>query len=180
MLVGWGIPLAIIGLYDTAIGQGFLPNNCPRLGELLNNWNTHWLYIWLVIGALLFITVTFEGTYRIYRKAVKNDISQIVEELLSIGIYTDVPVNITRVLYHDKEKLAVGLFDGATSNMDKLVLSQLNLRKIVGLEQRKVRVYGSDNVRDEGYWVLTELGKDVVLYLQKNQQVLHKEGSLSQ
>lgn len=115
---------------------------------------------------------------RAYKRRV--DIKQIVKELLSVGIYTDCPVNITRILYHDREKLATGLSNEVASVQDKLVLSQLNSRKIVQLEQRKVRVYGSDNVRDEGHWILTELGKSVILYLQKNQQVLHKEGSLSE
>jgi hypothetical protein len=107
-------------------------------------------------------------------------IRQIVFGLVNLGIYSDCPVNITRILYHDREKLAVGLSDEVASNQDKLVLHQLNLREIVRLEQRKVRIYGSDNVRDEGYWVLTELGKKVILYLEKNPQVLHNEGSVSQ
>jgi len=109
----------------------------------------------------------------------RPNIKQLVEELLSVGIYTDCPVNITRILYHDRDKLTVGLSDEVASEQDKLVLPQLNLHNIVQLEQRKVRVYGSDNVRDEGYWILTELGKKVIKYLQENQQVLDKEGSLS-
>jgi len=48
------------------------------------------------------------------------------------------------------------------------------------LEQQKVKVYGSENVRDAGYWILTELGKEVIRYLEANQQVLDKEGSLSE
>lgn len=109
-----------------------------------------------------------------------TNIKSVVDELVSIGIYSDVPVNITRILYHDRDKLVVGLSDEVASNQDKLVLHQLNLRNIVELEQRKTGIYGSDNVRNEGYWILTELGKKIILYLQQNKQVLDKEGSLNE
>jgi hypothetical protein len=176
VFVGWVLPYGLGGIYDFLQGQGFLLTTWPRLSQVIPSWLPP---IWLVAGAIAIIVITFEGAYRIYRKATKNDISQIVEELLSVGIFTDMPVNITTVLYNDREKLENGLSDEVATNVEKLVLSQLNLRKIVQLEQRKVKVYGSYNVRDEGYWVLTELGKDVILYLQKNQQVLDREGSLS-
>ncbi len=97
--------------------------------------------------------------------------------MLSEGIFTDEPVNITRILYALREKLSVGLHDYEASVQDRLVLEQLNLRNIVQLEQRKVKVFGSDNVRDESYWILTELGKSVILYLQKNKQILCMAGS---
>lgn len=133
--------------------------------------------IGISVGIFVVILAVIRVIWFFIKKGQKEDIKQIVEELLSIGIYTDVPVNITRILYHERKKLAVGLSDEIASNQDKLVLEQLNIHKIVRLEQRKVRVYGSDNVRDGGYWVLTELGNDVILYLQSNQQVLHEKGS---
>ena len=137
-----------------------------------------WYVVGMVIGVALIIWGLLKNPESATATNPLEDIKQVVDELLTIGIYSDKPVNITRILYHDREKLASGGFpDYEASVQDKLVLEQLNLRKIVQLEQRKVKVYGSDNVRDEGYWILTELGKSVILYLQTNQQVLDKEGS---
>ena len=92
-----------------------------------------------------------------------------------MGIFSDVPVNITRILYKLRDKLNVGLSDYEASVQDKLVLSQLNLHKVVQLEQR--RTASGPRMYDQGYWVLTELGKEVILYLKANEQVLDKEGS---
>lgn len=117
------------------------------------------------ISVAVFVTILF-----LIKVMLSFHIKYVVKKLLSVGIYTDAPVNITRILYYHREELAVGLPDDKTSIQDKSVLGQLNLRNIVQLEQRKT---GS-------YWILTELGKRVILYLQKNQQVLDKEGSLSQ
>lgn len=102
----------------------------------------------------------------------------IVEELKSLSIFDDSsPGDLIRVFYYLRDKLAVGMCECEASVQDKLVLTQLNLHKIVRLEQRQkasgLRMY------DEGFWVLTELGKEVILYLQTNKQVLDKEGSQS-
>ena len=131
------------------------------------------------VGIPICLVMVFIGILLLIRAYKKQSVKQVVRELLSKGIYTDVPVNILRILYHDREKLVAGFSDEVASNQDKLVLHQLDLRKIVKLEQRKVRIYGSDNIRDEGYWILTELGKDVIKYLQANPQVLDKEGAVS-
>lgn len=137
---------------------------------------------WYVVGMVIGIALIMWGLLKNPEPRTATNppkvIKQVVDELLTIGICSVMPVNITRILYKLGSKLEVGLSDEVASNQDKLVLSQLNLRKIVQLEQRKVKVYGSDNMRDEGYWILTELGKDVIRYLQVNKQVRDKEGSL--
>ena len=191
MLIIWGV----VATYDT-VAQQFLPQlSLPSIFELTySRFPVFGWRLWFVIGLILVLLAALESAYR-RKKAFeakiselenklnaqsKSNIQQVVGELLSIGLYTDMPINIARILYHDKDKLAVGFSNEVTTNLDKLYLTELNLRKIVKLEQRKVRIYGSDNVRDEGYWILTELGKDVILHLQENQQVLDKEGSLKQ
>lgn len=105
-------------------------------------------------------------------------IEQVVDELKTIRIIDGRSGNITRILYHDREKLAVGLSNYETSVQDKLVLAQLNLRKIVKLEQR--RTASGPRQYDEGFWVLTELGKEVILYLEKNKQILDYRGKVGQ
>ena len=144
----------------------------------IGGWVNQQVAIGLLIGAGVWTAVSL---IRWRRKTKTEQPTAItVEKLLKVGIFVGHPVNITRILYALREKLAIGLSDEVASEQDKLVLSQLNLRNIVQLKQRKVKVYGSDNVRDEGYWVLTELGKEVIKYLQANKQVLDKEGSLSE
>jgi len=84
----WSTPFALIGVYDTAIGQGFLPSNFPKVGATLSNWNPDWLYIWLLFGAILFIIFTFEGVYRLtYRNpSLKIDIHDSKSESLISAI----------------------------------------------------------------------------------------------
>lgn len=105
----------------------------------------------------------------------KSNIKKIIDEILSTRDYPEKTIYILRVLYHDREKLTQGLYSGNATSLDKLVYHQLILHDIVRLEQRKERIYGSDNTKDVGYWVLTDRGKEVIRYLQKNQQVLHNE-----
>lgn len=107
----------------------------------------------------------------------KPNIKILIEEILSTKDYPEKTVYILRVLYHDREKLTQGLYSGNATPLDKLVYHQLNLHDVVRLEQRKERIYGSDNTQDVGYWILTERGKEVIKYLQKNPQVLRKEDS---
>ena len=162
----------VIGLYDTLVGE-FYPD-LPRVGTVLPQ--IRW-WGWLILLLIVILFAVVEGAYRISKRLGSEDISQIIKKLLSETDYPDKPVYILRVFYHDREKLAEGLSNEVATSHDKVVLHQLNLHDLVKLEQRKVRIYGSDNTRDEGYWILTELGKKLVKYLQKNQQVLHKEGS---
>lgn len=188
-LLRWGVwptiltLIGVVGFYDTVAAQFFPDNKLPKVINVMSWWD--WRY-WVILLLVVTWIASAEGSYRREKKkeehSEKENIKQIVDELLTIGIYEDKHVNITRILYKDREKLAVGLPDDvtATSIQDKLVLHQLNLRNIVQLEQRKEGTYGSANVRDKGYWILTELGKDIILYLQKNPQVLDNEGSLSQ
>ena len=163
--VQWYLPPLLLDPFD--IAERLFKVNYPP---------PQWL-AWFLFGLGWFIAIIL--TYHELRKQNmaldKQDINRVVGELLSVGIYTDCLVNITRILYRDKDKLAAGLLDREASVQDKLVLAQLNLRNIVKLEQRqRVAVRGSF---DEGYWVLTELGKDVILYLEENKQVLDTEGS---
>ena len=84
----WSTPFALIGVYDTAIGQGFLPSNYPKVGTILNNWNQNWLYIWLSFGAILFIIFTFEGAYRLTHRnpSLEIDIHDSKSESLTSAI----------------------------------------------------------------------------------------------
>ena len=100
----------------------------------------------------------------------------IVEELKSLSIFDDSsPGGLIRVFYYLRDKLVVGMSECEASVQDKLVLPQLNLHKIVRLEQRQKAT--ESRTYDKGFWILTELGKSVIVYLQMNKQVLDKEGS---
>lgn len=182
--------IAVLGLITLFFGGsiiGWLEDYFPVFG-----WR-----ILVIIGLILLIVILVEGSYRVHRKQkkeicelkeqrellkkenAKDNIEKVVNELTKIGIYSDKPVNITRILYHDREKLAVGLSEYEASDQDRRVLTQLNLSKIVQLEQRR-RISGQvQGGYDEGFWVLTNLGKEVILYLGKNPQVLGKAGSLA-
>ncbi len=98
-----------------------------------------------------------------------NDVEQVVEELLGVGIFPDMPVIILRILYHDKDDLKIGLSyrKVLASEQDKLVYGEFIIRNIVQLKQ----------LETGDILVLTELGKGVILYLEKNPQVLRTEGS---
>jgi uncharacterized Tic20 family protein len=179
-ILGW----ILMGLdLFTALGAFEFYSKIPVL-QSFPIWG--WLLL-LIIGLLFAPFFAFHKLRKekdVIEKRIKEikgyDIETVIADLLSVGIYSDMPINITRILYHDREQLAVGLSNdsGGVTTMTNLVLQQLNIRKIVQLEQRKERIYGSDNVQDKGYWILTELGKNVILYLQNNQQILKKEGSL--
>jgi hypothetical protein len=108
---------------------------------------------------------------------VTSSIQTLIDEILSTKDYPEKTIYILRVLYHDREKLMEGLYSGNATPLDKRVYHQLALYDVVRFEQRKERIYGSDNTKDVGYWVLTNRGREVIKYLQKNQQVLHNEGS---
>ena len=67
VFVIWGLPYGIVGLYDTAIGQGFLPSHYPKLASLIPNWIPT---VWFVLGVIAIMVVTFEGSYRLaHRKS---------------------------------------------------------------------------------------------------------------
>ena len=124
---------------------------------------------YVIIGIAL---VVFIVAIILIRVVLSLYLRYIIKKLLSIGIFTDARVNILRIVYHDKDDLKIGLCNErvSASNQAKLVCGELRTRNIVQLEQRKTG----------DYWILTELGKRVILYLEKNQQVLDRKGSLSQ
>lgn len=94
-----------------------------------------------------------------------------VENLRPLKIFDDSKAGDTiKVFYSLRDKLAIGISENEASVQDRLVLAQLSLHKIVQLEQRRKSSFGS--AFDEGYWVLTELGKRVVLYLQAHKYIL--------
>jgi hypothetical protein len=100
------------------------------------------------------------------------DVKPVVEELKCLKIYDNsCPGDLLNVFDHLREKLAIGISEYEASAQDKLVLAQLSLRKIVQLEQR--RKSSGPHTYDEGYWILTELGKGVSLYLQLNRQIFN-------
>ena len=106
------------------------------------------------------------------------DAKSVIEEFKPLRIFDDSsPGDVIRVFYCLRDKLTVGMSEHEASVQDRLVLDQLNLHKIVQFEQR--RKAKGPRMYDEGYWILTELGKEVILYLQANKQVLDKEGSQS-
>jgi hypothetical protein len=119
-----------------------------------------------IIGISLGI---FIAVFFILRLASYLQLRLIIKRLLSVGVFTDVPGNILRILYYDKESLKIGLPDHKvlSSNQDKQVYADFRLHNIVQIENRST---GS-------YWVLTDIGERVISYLEKNQQVLNKEGS---
>ncbi len=180
-LLWWGVwrmilpPIGLVGIYDTVTAQFFPDKDLPTVSKVISWWD--WRY-WVILFLVVAFLALAEGIYRREKnkgnQTEKGNIKQVVEELLNVGIYSDVPVNITRILYHDRDKLAGGLLDREVSVQDKRVLVQLSLRNIVKLEQRqRVVVRGP---YDEGYWVLTELGNDVILYLEGNKQILDEVG----
>lgn len=147
-------------LHETLVGSPISPEKAEMaLSELLSD----------IEKRLAELQEEKEGEGRVNAKKV-------VEELLSIKDYPEKTIYILRVLYHDRQKLTEGLYSGNATPLDNLVYQQLSLYDIVRLEQRKERIYGSDNTKDVGYRILTERGKEVIKYLQKNQQVLDKVG----
>ena len=65
MLLIWGIPYGLGALYDFLQGQEILFIEYPTLGSLIPNWLPK---IWLIVGIILFLVVTFEGAYRIVQR----------------------------------------------------------------------------------------------------------------
>lgn len=98
-------------------------------------------------------------------------IKSVIQELRSLSIYDGIPIDATNLLYDLREKLAVGMSEYEASAIERPILLHLVSRKIVQLKQRR-KASG-----DEGYWIPTELGNDVIRYLETNKQVLDKEGS---
>lgn len=69
MAVGWGFPYGCAAFYDFLQGQGYLPVGSLTISQIVPNW-VNWL--WLAIGVLAFMVITFEGSYRWVNSAVKR------------------------------------------------------------------------------------------------------------
>lgn len=65
MFVGWVLPYSLAGIYDFLQGQGFLSATYPILSQIIPIWLPP---IWLIIGAIAFLILTFEGAYRITQR----------------------------------------------------------------------------------------------------------------
>lgn len=80
MFVVWGLPYGIFAFYDFLLGQEFLPNSYPTLGGIIPNWLPP---IWIIIGVIAFIVVTFEGSFRIVRQ--KSRIGDSIQPIVPQG-----------------------------------------------------------------------------------------------
>jgi len=122
------------------------------------------LYVVVLVGV-----VAAGAIFLLIRLIAYLYLKHIVNELVNVGIFTDVSDNILRVLYHDKDKLKSGIpyNEVLKSEMVKQVYGDLKSHDILIIEKH-------DSI---SYWMLTTLGARVVSYLEKNPQVLHNEGS---
>ncbi len=120
--------------------------------------------------AIIGITAgVFVGILSLIRLMAYLQLRFIIARLISVGIYTDAPDNILNVIYHHKDKLKLGMPDKEVmaSEQNKLVYGDLRTRNIVRLDRRQAG----------DFWVPTKTGDAVILYLEKNPQVLDKKGS---
>ena len=94
MFVIWGLPYGCASVYDLLQGQEFLPSTYPKVSEIIPSWLPP---IWLIIGVLAIIIITFEGSYRLVQKIsqssgihseLQKEISKIANRLLTIKIDT--------------------------------------------------------------------------------------------
>ena len=161
----WNTPKTALGISSIGLGGGaVLTWFPPQIG---------------IPEGVLLIGLGFCLLMRAYKR--RANIKKLVEELQSLTIFDDIQggiqINATKVLYQLRDMLAIGIsvYEVQADTVVEAVVKQLNLRKIVQLEQRRKQ----DGTRqyDEGYWVRTERGKEVISYLQVNKQVLDKEAS---
>ncbi len=85
MFVVFGLPYGVIGIYDTAIGQGFISANLPKVASIIPNWLPP---IWFFLGIIAILFFTFEGAYRIVHKSEKKQDKAI--RTLIRGIESDI------------------------------------------------------------------------------------------
>ncbi len=82
MFVIWGLPYGCASVYDLLQGQEFLPSTYPKVSEIIPSWLPP---IWLIIGVLAIIIVTFEGSYRLVQKiSQSNGIHSELQKEISI------------------------------------------------------------------------------------------------
>ncbi len=68
MLLIWGLPYGIAGLYDFLQGQEIAFTQYPTIGSLLPAWLPQ---AWPIVGIFLLLIIAFEGAYRISHKRLK-------------------------------------------------------------------------------------------------------------
>lgn len=77
-----------------------------------------------------------------------------------VGTWTAFSVDEQRTLNEYENKLATGLLEYDVPLPTRDILAQLSLQQIVHLEQH--RVTSGSHEYDVGYWVLTDIGKQVL------------------
>ncbi len=65
MLAIWGVPYGLASLYDFASGQEYIPENLPRISQIIPQWAS---WLWLGLGILVILILAFEGSYRYARR----------------------------------------------------------------------------------------------------------------
>ena len=102
-----------------------------------------------------------------------SDVETVIGELKSLVVSDDSDKgDVIEVLYSLKNRLVSGVIENETSVQERTALTQLGLYRIVQLEQR--RKSSGPRMFDIGYWILTNLGRRVILYLDANKQDFHK------
>ena len=153
------------------------------------------IWIWVAIGVIsLFVAqlLAFHKV-RMERDSAKADIDVIMKKLRDFTVtINDKRINSATILRklqpellrgiaeYETGRAITGIFGGNITSEQLIatcneVFDKLSLWGVVQLEQRR-RSTGP-RTSDMGYWVLTELGKDIILYLEANPQVLHNEDS---
>lgn len=138
-------------------------------------------WAWFSIGTLALFIAMFLAFHkvRVERDEVRGDIDSIIKELHNLKvIVNNEGKNAAAILYGVREQLVNGLtqypdYRAGNPYPDFYLISvKLNIMKIIRLEQRR-----DWEGWDEGYWVFTDFGREVVKYLEKEQTTSHEENS---
>ena len=138
-------------------------------------------WVWFLI-ALLFISIAQFFAFhkvRVERDQARGDIDSIIKELRNIKVANE-EKNAASILMDNRDMLAHGIpqtvypqYPQTFKNFNSIVV-QLNILNIVELRMRHAY-----ETYDEGYWFLTDLGKHVIRYLEKEQSTFHEESPQS-
>ena len=93
-----------------------------------------------------------------------KDMAAIIDELKALNV-ADTQIDATIILYELREKLATGLSEYDVPVDDRPILAQLCILEIVEMEQR--RRSSGPHTYDESLWILTNLGKRIIQYLDR-------------
>lgn len=124
------------------------------------------------------VVILLIGVWMLYRAYKYQNINQVIKDLLKTNIdIAGKPVSLAYLLYYDRNKLLPsGMVDYNLTPLTKKTMAELSKRNIVNLVQIKEPTFDGENVRDRGYYVLTNLGIAAIAYLEKHPQVFHKKG----